>query len=467
MRARLDLRGDGHLLLTGLFTSVDGKPRPGYAMLLSNGGVDESFEPWRGMRNLCDMKFLHGSTLPAALLEDGTVAVGNSAIQGPRQPFPQTVYRLDRSGALILPTGTNLPMPEFSRPSGLILTLGPVGFWTRKPVDWTTDTRADTRPSYLTNFPACDFPFERWKVPPTAGDAAAVFQALFDEVPFDLCRYAVRLPGGGAVIAIRDELINGARSAGGRFMRFDKDWRPDLTFTNYYQADLGSCTTLKLQKDGKLLIAGLAGKLNGEEFSGLVRLEKDGTLDRTFHCETAERITSDPVTDRLRRRVIGVAVQDDGRIVITGFFTRVNGIERQYIARLKPDGSLDESFKSPFTTWEGLKAWRRVPVHRLDKAGAVASNAALTNSPANAAEPPASSAPSVLIAMLEMQGGAAVIRFTGQPHRTYVLQARDTLSAGAWSNASTNQAADDGAGIFRDEEAKKHATRFYRIASPY
>jgi uncharacterized delta-60 repeat protein len=40
-------------------------------------------------------------------------------------------------------------------------------------------------------------------------------------------------------------------------------------------------------------------------------------------------------------------VQNDGKIVVAGLFTRVNGVVRQSIARLNADGSLDESFQSP------------------------------------------------------------------------------------------------------------------------
>ncbi len=46
--AHLDLCPDGRLFMSGLFDSVDGRPRPGYAMLLPKGRVDESFEPLAG-----------------------------------------------------------------------------------------------------------------------------------------------------------------------------------------------------------------------------------------------------------------------------------------------------------------------------------------------------------------------------------------------------------------------------------
>jgi len=42
--------------------------------------------------------------------------------------------------------------------------------------------------------------------------------------------------------------------------------------------------------------------------------------------------------------VLALAVQKDGKVVIGGSFTAVNGVTRQNLARLNPDGSLDASF---------------------------------------------------------------------------------------------------------------------------
>src|SRR5262245_55714086 len=55
-----------------------------------------------------------------------------------------------------------------------------------------------------------------------------------------------------------------------------------------------------------------------------------GDIDPTFQ----------PVVDA---PVYAMAVQEDQRIVIGGAFTNVNGIARPYLARLHPDGTLDES----------------------------------------------------------------------------------------------------------------------------
>jgi uncharacterized delta-60 repeat protein len=42
--------------------------------------------------------------------------------------------------------------------------------------------------------------------------------------------------------------------------------------------------------------------------------------------------------------VLAIATQKDGKVVIGGSFTAVNGVTRQNLARLNPDGSLDTSF---------------------------------------------------------------------------------------------------------------------------
>jgi len=42
-----------------------------------------------------------------------------------------------------------------------------------------------------------------------------------------------------------------------------------------------------------------------------------------------------------------VVLQPDGKILLVGRFTTINGVLRPYLARLNPDGSLDQSFTPP------------------------------------------------------------------------------------------------------------------------
>ena len=138
-------------------------------------------------------------------------------------------------------------------------------------------------------------------------------------------------------------------------MRFDKDWMPDFSFTNSYEIDIHSRLTIKRQNDGKFLVAGLIGTMNGEEFPGLVRLNQDGQTDHSFRCQTPRDIHG---------RIMDFVVQEDGRIVICGWFTEVNGVKCQHLARLNPDGSLDETFRNPFHSLEEVNAVR-FPVYQL------------------------------------------------------------------------------------------------------
>jgi hypothetical protein len=143
--------------------------------------------------------------------------------------------------------------------------------------------------------------------------------------------------------------------------------------------------------------------------------------------------------------------------VICGFFSTVNGEEVPHIARLNPDGSPDQTFKTPFTTLEQFnrdrfgKA-RRVPVTQLTKT-------ATSNTVANLPQ-------TILIISIRLEEGGAAIQYTGTPRQPYILQANDSLDSGGWSNISTNQSDAGGNGNFRDASAKNYPTRFYRIATP-
>lgn len=90
---------------------------------------------------------------------------------------------------------------------------------------------------------------------------------------------------------------------------------------------------IALQADGKVIIA---GEMTVPRVC-IARLNPDWSLDRTFDFKT-------------NGTVIAVKVQADGKILFGGFFTtfQPNGtaspIERNYVARLNADGSLDTGF---------------------------------------------------------------------------------------------------------------------------
>ena len=90
---------------------------------------------------------------------------------------------------------------------------------------------------------------------------------------------------------------------------------------------------LVLQPDGKIVVGGGFTSFNNIQRNGIARLNTDGTLDMTF----------DPGFG-VNGVVRSVAIQSDGKIVIAGEFSQVDGENRFNIARLNTDGSVDASF---------------------------------------------------------------------------------------------------------------------------
>jgi len=100
---------------------------------------------------------------------------------------------------------------------------------------------------------------------------------------------------------------------------------------------------VKLQPDGKLVLAGAFSRVNGQPRYSLLRLHPDGSVDESFGREL-----------RFDGLVRDLVIQPDGRIVVGGAFEHINGRRRPFIARLLPDGTPDDSFQpngGPTSGW--------------------------------------------------------------------------------------------------------------------
>lgn len=89
--------------------------------------------------------------------------------------------------------------------------------------------------------------------------------------------------------------------------------------------------------NGKIVIAGGFSMYNGESRNRIARLNSDGSLDTTFNPGSG---ANGPI------RAIFVYEEGSlaGSTIIVGDFTLYGGINRNRIARLLPNGSLDTSF---------------------------------------------------------------------------------------------------------------------------
>ncbi|RYD44229.1 MAG: hypothetical protein EOP83_31355, partial [Verrucomicrobiaceae bacterium] len=123
--------------------------------------------------------------------------------------------------------------------------------------------------------------------------------------------------------------------------RRNKDGTPDTTFnsgsiTTFTFGDVDVCTSMAVQPDGKIVLAGYSNDVTTNDFA-VARLTTAGILDTTFDGD-GKLLTNFGSDDRAK----GVVVQKDGKIVAAGSWD--GGASDFAIARYNTDGSLDTTF---------------------------------------------------------------------------------------------------------------------------
>ena len=186
--------------------------------------------------------------------------------------------------------------------------------------------------------------------------------------------FAVALqPDGKILIGGAFTNVNGVNRTG--VARLNADGTLDTTFNPLF----GSPTiySLLVQADGKIMVGGTFTGVSGFNRTNLVRLNADGSVDTAFNTTigTVSQIarTSDGKyfvisnSNIVKRNADGTVdagfqtptlgtttssytfiqrfvVQPDGNVVIVGEFGKVNNINRNNLARLRPNGEVDVLF---------------------------------------------------------------------------------------------------------------------------
>jgi len=154
--------------------------------------------------------------------------------------------------------------------------------------------------------------------------------------PFDGFNYAVETivlqPDGKILVGGYFQLFDNENVH--RIVRLNNNGTLDLTF-NYAPAFNDGVIDMTLQPDGKVVLVGVFTTFNGTLVNRIARLTSSGTLDPTFGTTT-----------NFNSGVSIVALQQDGKFIVSGSFTQFNGIPVGNIVRLNSDGSLDPTFNS-------------------------------------------------------------------------------------------------------------------------
>ncbi|RYY92986.1 MAG: hypothetical protein EOO11_20485, partial [Chitinophagaceae bacterium] len=137
-------------------------------------------------------------------------------------------------------------------------------------------------------------------------------------------------PDGKVLIGGEFTTVRGA--ARNRIARLNADGSVDTSFDPGTGPN-GYVNSLAVQSDGKVLVGGTFGTINSTARTGFARLNVDGSVDTSF----------DPGTGA-NGNVYALALQSDGKVLVGGAFTTVNGTARNYLARMNVDGSVDTTF---------------------------------------------------------------------------------------------------------------------------
>jgi uncharacterized delta-60 repeat protein len=152
----------------------------------------------------------------------------------------------------------------------------------------------------------------------------------------------VRLTGQISVVAVQADgriLLGGsfnnpAGTTGNNLVRISADGVLDTSFSPSPNAAVAA---LAVQSDGKILVGGSFTDIRGTSRNRIARLNADGSLDTAFDPNAGERVNA-------------IVVQSDGKIVIGGAFTTLQPnaatatTARNYMARLESNGAIDTAY---------------------------------------------------------------------------------------------------------------------------
>ncbi len=360
---------DGKILIGGDFTSFNGANRPRIARLNEDGTVDNTFTPGLGadgtvnaiavradgkvyiggeFLNVNGVASYHVARLNADGTLDNTFDVGskvNGAVNalavggvetvnlnitptgGQTEDVQKVTFGKSNAGALAV------YYDMFTIPDNLQIYYG----GTNDVLLFNTGTVSNFGSIYL-NFG------------PTNGFSTNVITFVMNRgggLTNTVWIYAASVTTiGDSTVYIGGAFDKVSGAPAGGVARLKNDGSLETTFApgiGTYNPDSASTDpvhALALQLDGKLLVGGAFTYFDLANYSGLVRLLPDGTLDTSFSPGTG---TFNSIYRRADT-VNTIALQQDGSILIGGDFNEFNQTRRVGIARLFDNGTVDTSF---------------------------------------------------------------------------------------------------------------------------
>lgn len=394
VRTMIEDPDSGKLYIGGQFSQVGGQTRHRVARLQTNGNLDGSFNP----------PAFDGSVLALALQPDGKLIIAGS-IQRVGDIGVRRLYRLNADGSWDSSFSVTNPADGTIRSvalqqDGRILVGGDFSGHLRRympngalDMDYappnlnspvrSIDLQADGRAviggeftlgvggrqriarlhedgSVDAGFAPLTVPNDTVHVVRALTDGTTVFGGDFTSISsFGRLRVARLTDQGGLDVSLavtgtttgevhalaRDRFGN--LLVGGQFSRINGVSRTNLARlapSGLVQGSFapildGRVETIAVQPDGSILIGGAFSTVNGQPRVALARLNTDGSLDTNFNPEFQLPVAG-------QRRVAAMHVLDDGKLLVAGNFSGVNGFPSKTLARLLPSGAVDTAFST-------------------------------------------------------------------------------------------------------------------------
>jgi uncharacterized delta-60 repeat protein len=443
----LRVQGDGKVLVGGLFSTFGGVRRSNVARLNSDGTLDGSF--LNGLSGVGNEEF-DWQRLPVqclALQSDGKVLVGGHfrTVNGVART---NLARLNVDGTLdrgfvrgLAVEGRLEEVVTLAPLSDGKVLLSAVQHGGRVAPNVSVFTRLNADGSLDNRFPRADFGYAGdyfnlgiWSTV-VQGDGKLLIGGGFDEIQGESRNCIARLNSDGT---LDREFLAG-------LVGIESAWLPP------------SVTSIVVEESGKILIGGSFNRVHGVDRNNIARLNSDGSLDRGFLDGLNGAVGLDSYA-----LVKAIAVQTDGKVLIGGSFTIVNGAVRTNLARLNPDGTLDTNFLGNVSGPDG-----NVDTILVDSLGGVLIGGRFTQ--VNGIPAPgiarlwgtADIRPR--ITKLDRNGSAVHVSWDALPDRSYRLQYKNDPSERDWVDVAGDVTGTPlGTASKSDTPDRNRSSRYYR-----
>ncbi len=348
---------DRKILMSGLFSGVNGQTQAGIARLNSDGNLDTNFSA-----GLLGIPYSTGDPL-VALQTDGKIllAGGISSVDGAPRNRLARLYPDGSLDAAFNPGADDDIYAMTAQPDGKIVVGGNFTNLAGRMCNRIGRLNADG--TLDTNFnAAADGPV--YAIALQADGKILVggnFTNLAGQWRTNIGRFNADgtpdlgfNPGANGTVNAIAVLTNGSIAFGGDFTslagqprnyigRLDTNGAPDAAFNPGLD---GPVESLAVQVDGRLLLGGTFTVVSGVSRTNLAQLNSDGSADATFNPNANNSVSC-------------VAVQPDGKVIVAGSFDLLDGQPRQYIGRLNRYSQRDEQSHIQFNGHNMAKIGRR------------------------------------------------------------------------------------------------------------